>query len=88
MILKTLIKLRFQNNHYTYILILIDCFTRKVWAAPMKRKNASWTADAFESIFKHFDEFPTHIITDKGLGNLLNKLRYCQLYVFTLYMST
>ena len=35
----------------------------------MKRKNASWAANAFESIFKNFDEFPTHIITDKGLGN-------------------
>ena len=63
--------LKFQNNQYIYILILIDCFTRKVWAAPMKRKNAQWTADAFESIFKHFDEFPLHVITDRGHGKFL-----------------
>ena len=34
----------------------------------MKFKNAKWTADAFESIFKHFNEFPLHIITDRGRG--------------------
>ena len=61
-------RLKFQNNGYVFILVLIDCFTRKVWAAPMKRKNAAWSADAFESIFKHFNEFPIHIITDRGLG--------------------
>ena len=61
-------RLKHQNNGYVYILVLIDCFTRKVWAEPMKRKNAQWTSDAFESIFKHFDEFPLHIITDRGLG--------------------
>ena len=63
-------KLKFQNNQYVFILVLIDCFTRKIWLAPMKRKNAQWTADAFESIFKQFDEFPLHIITDRGLGEL------------------
>ena len=47
-------RLKFQNNGYVFILVLIDCFTRKVWVAPMKRKNSQWTADAFESIFKHF----------------------------------
>ena len=62
-------RLKFQNNGYIFILIVIDCFSRKVWAAPMKRKNANWTADAFESIFSKFDEFPLHIITDRGLGN-------------------
>ena len=76
LILKTQMQLKFQNNQYTYILILIDCFSRKVWAAPMKKKNAAWAADAFESIFKHFDEFPTHIITDRGLGTQLKFIEY------------
>ena len=61
-------QLKFQNNQYVYILIMIDCFTRKVWAAPMKKKNSAWSALAFESIFNNFNEFPTHIITDRGLG--------------------
>ena len=69
-------KLKFQNNQYVFILVLIDCFTRKIWAEPMKRKNAQWTADAFESIFKKFDEFPLHIITDRGLGELIKMLHF------------
>ena len=71
--------LKFQNNRYVYILIAIDCFSKKVWAVAMKEKSATWTADAFEMIFKNFDEFPTHLITDGGLGesiypNLSNKI--------------
>ena len=61
-------RLKFQNNGYVFILVVIDCFTRKIWVEPMKRKSAQWTADAFEAIFKKFNEFPTHIITDRGLG--------------------
>ena len=48
-------------------MVIIDCFTRKVWAVPMKFKTAQWTADAFESVFKTFDKFPVHIVTDRGL---------------------
>ena len=61
-------KLKFQNNGYVYILVVIDCFTRKIWVEPMKRKSARWAAGAFEAIFKNFDEFPIHVITDRGLG--------------------
>ena len=63
--------LKFQNNRYVYILIVIDCFSKKVWAVAMKEKSATWTADAFEMIFKNFDEFPTHLITDGGLGKII-----------------
>ena len=55
------------NRGYKYILILIDCFTKRVWAIPMKEKSAQWSADAFSSIFKNFDEFPKNLITDGGL---------------------
>ena len=58
---------KYQNGGYKFILVLIDCFTRKIWAVPMKKKSAEWSADAFESVFKTFDRFPTHIITDRGL---------------------
>ena len=60
-------QLRFQNSNYRFILVMIDCFTRKLWAVPMKYKTAQWTADAFESIFKTFDKFPVHMVTDRGL---------------------
>ena len=32
-------RLKFQNNRYVYILIMIDCFTKKVWAVAMKEKS-------------------------------------------------
>ena len=55
------------NRGYVYILIVIDCFTKRIWAAPMKNKTKEASADAFNSILKTFDEFPKHIITDGGL---------------------
>ena len=55
------------NRGYVYILIVIDCFSRRVWSYSMKEKSAQWTADAFSNIFKTFDEFPKNIITDGGL---------------------
>ena len=61
-------KFKYNNRQYVYILILIDCFTKKVYAAPMRSKNMEWAVKAFESIFHQLDEFPTHIVTDGGLG--------------------
>ena len=58
---------KYQNNGYQYILILIDCFTKMIYARPMKRKSKEWAGDAFESIFKEFDTFPINLITDAGL---------------------
>ena len=63
---------KFNNRQYVYILVLIDCFTKKVYAAPMKEKSKQWSVKAFESIFIHLDEFLTHIVTDGGLGMPFN----------------
>ena len=58
---------KYVNNGYCFILILIDCFTKKLFAVPMKKKNKEWTADAFESLFKNFDDYPINLVTDGGL---------------------
>ena len=55
------------NNGYCYILIMIDCFTKMLYAVPMKKKNQEWSAEAFESIFKNFDDYPINLVTDGGL---------------------
>ena len=55
------------NQNYAYILILIDCFTKRVWAQPMKFKTSKWTAEALESIFRTLDEPPINLVTDRGL---------------------
>ena len=58
---------RYNNNGYCFILVLIDCFTKMLYVAPMKRKNKEWCADAFQSIFNHMDSFPINLVTDGGL---------------------
>ena len=58
---------KYNNNGYCFILVLIDCFTKMLYAAPMKRKNKEWCADAFESIFRKMDRFPINMVTDGGL---------------------
>lgn len=57
---------RFVNRGYKFILLVIDCFTKMIYVAPMKRKTKEWSADAFESIFKNFDRFPVNLVTDGG----------------------
>ena len=58
---------KYRNRGYKFILILIDCFTKKLFTAPMKRKSKECAAEAFESIFKNFDRFPINLVTDRGL---------------------
>ena len=55
------------NNGNRFILVVIDCFSKMVYAAPVKRKNASFMSEAFEKIFGNFNKFPNTIITDQGL---------------------
>ena len=50
-------KYKYQNKGFVYILLLIDCFTRKIYLAPMKKKDMEHSAAAFEKIFKSFDQF-------------------------------
>jgi len=55
------------NNGNRFILVIIDCFSKMVYAAPVKRKSADYMSDAFEKIFQKFNKFPNSIITDQGL---------------------
>ena len=59
-------KFKVINKGFVYILLLIDCFTKEIFIAPMKKKDQINSAMAFESILKTFDEFPKNLITDGG----------------------
>ena len=56
------------NSGYNYALILIDAFTRYVWARDLKTKESKSVADAFEEL--HGDDkealTPLYIYTDSG----------------------
>ena len=60
-------KYKYNNKHFVYCLVIIDCFTKFVWIKPMKTKTGEETARSFDSIFKEFDEHPINLMTDSGL---------------------
>ena len=60
-------KYKFNNKHFVYCLVIIDCFTKFVWIKPMKTKTGEETARAFDSLFREFDEHPINLMTDSGL---------------------
>jgi len=54
------------NNGYKYVLIVIDVFSRYVWAAPMILKNQEHSLKAFKAIFSGGCPVPKRLRTDKG----------------------
>ena len=59
-------RFNYQNDRYAFIIVMIDCFTRKVWAVPVKFIDAAHSSDTFETVFKTLERYPTHLVTDKG----------------------
>ena len=57
--------LAYENQGFRYILIVIDCFSRKAWAHALKDKTGKSVADAFNYIFTN-QEPPKSLQTDKG----------------------
>jgi len=51
---------KYFNNRFVYILLIIDCFTKKVYVTPMKTKTKEETAISFEKIFASLSDFPIH----------------------------
>jgi len=55
-----------DNDKYKYILMIIDCFSRKAWARPLKDKSGKNVSAAFNDIFQEQDP-PLSCQTDHGL---------------------
>jgi hypothetical protein len=57
-----------QNRHFRYILSVIDYFSRKVFAFPLKKKTLQSTINAFNIIVTEQAEgtHPDRLITDNG----------------------
>ena len=84
-----MIPLKNANRGFSYLLVLIDVFSRKVWVMPLKRKGSSEMASAFGAWLQELgrDEMATHskrfLFTDRGLeftnravGNLLREANF------------
>lgn len=59
-------QLRADNRGYSYLLILIDCFSRKVWLRPVTHKSGEAVVQAMTSIFREMGELPEQIVCDRG----------------------
>ena len=53
-----------DNNGYSFILTVIDVFTKRAWAVPLKNKGKISVTTAMESVLE--DNCPMKLMTDKG----------------------
>ncbi|KAF2885840.1 hypothetical protein ILUMI_20333 [Ignelater luminosus] len=54
------------NDGINYILRVIDVFSKKAWAMPLKHKTSTEVINAFKQVFDASGHTPKHLQTDKG----------------------
>lgn len=64
--------LKDDNDGFTFILCVIDVFSKYGWAVPLKDKSGASMVKGFETIFKSSDRRPVRLFSDKG-KEYLNK---------------
>ena len=52
------------NKQYKYILIVINCFSKFVWAFPLKNKTSKEVTEAMQKVFQH--QIPINLQTNMG----------------------
>jgi len=55
-----------QNDGTTFLLVAIDCFTKKAWILPLKKKDANSSLNAIKNILIEMKKQPETIFFDKG----------------------
>jgi len=68
-----LTKLKKFNNGHTFVLIVIDVFSKFAWAEPLKNKTSKSVLKAFAKIVNRSGRKPLFLYTDRGL-EFTNKL--------------
>lgn len=53
-----------ENDNYKYILVVINCFSKFLWAIPLKNKTSKEVCQAMERVFK--EQTPINLQTDAG----------------------
>ncbi|EFP01200.1 hypothetical protein CRE_24426 [Caenorhabditis remanei] len=59
-------KYRRKNDEITFLLTVIDCYTRVLFVKPLTSKSGAVVAAAFEQIFTEMGTTPTILFTDDG----------------------
>lgn len=55
-----------KNKNYSYIVNIVDVFSRKVWLEPLKTKSSITTKNALNRIIQRADVKPKYLISDNG----------------------
>ena len=55
-----------QNNGYKYILVVVDCFSRKNWCRPMRTATADECAKNLDRILQSMPYAPSQFASDQG----------------------
>ena len=60
-----------QNDDYKYIMVIIDCFSRRVFLSPMKQKHQNSSLTAIKALMEkikslHPYVYPRKMLTDRG----------------------
>ena len=61
-----MIKLKHQNSHFQYTLMVIDVFSKKLYAKPLKKKTGMETATEIKKIFSEMKYPVQTVIFDEG----------------------
>ena len=76
------------NEGYNYILVVIDVFSKYVWAEPVKSKDSKTVLAAFKKVLSSDERKPESFMTDKG-GEFSNQAMksYCTKNQINYYTS-
>lgn len=55
-----------ENDGMRFMLVVIDCFTKKAWLRPLRDKKPESVKSAFINIFETDNQVPHRLRTDKG----------------------
>lgn len=79
-----------DNNGYNYLLTVIDCFSKKAWAAPVKDKTGEQVTKAMETILYSMPQSVKNLQTDEGkeffnkqFDSLMKKFNINHYHTFT-----
>ena len=56
----------FNFNNFKYFLLLVDCFSFKIFTVPLEKKDSATVANAFQLLFKEFKSTIYELQTDRG----------------------
>ena len=54
------------NDNITFLLVVIDTFSKFIWVVPLLNKKPSTVLDAFKKNYVKYSDFPYTLTTDKG----------------------